>query len=135
MLCTRGYRYNTLLLSQVPLDLTICIRGVVHNIVESMIRFEQFISAIENRIYLAGIFSRKCFGKYPRSQESKQASKRKLMAVEEQEAEEEEKEEEEGEILLCIHNFPEIKTAPRQSRLKLSRFFYVLLFNHGRARC
>jgi len=48
-----------------------------------MIRFERFISAIENRIYLAGIFSRKCFGKYPRSQESKQASKRELMAVEE----------------------------------------------------
>jgi len=92
-----------------------------------MIHFERFISTIENRIYLVGIFSRKCFGKYPRSQESKQASKRELMAVEE--------EEEEGEILLCIHNFPEIKTAPRQSRLKLSRFFYVLLFNHGQARC
>lgn len=36
-------------------------------------------------------------------------------------------------FLLCIYNFPEIKTALRQSRLKLSRFFYVLLFNHARA--
>jgi len=122
-----------LLLLQVSLDLTICTRSLVHNI-KSRDRWS-VLSDLFQRLKIGFIsleYSREnaSVNTRARKKASKQANgswwRWKRGSSDE---------EEEGEILLCIHNFPEIKTAPRQSRLKLSRFFYVLLFNHGRARC
>lgn len=100
----------TLLLEWRLIQITLCMT----NIFQAVCPLN--ILVVGDRIYPARIFSRKCGSKYSRKKVRKRRKGDRGW-------------ERQG-ILLCIHNFPEIKTASRQSRLKLSRFFYVLLFNH-----